>query len=257
MTRTLRLLDLCLVALLALMIWQLRREWIGAHSREQALSALRVPSAAVPGLAPLPSIDPPEAASYADVAANNLFSKDRNPNVIIDPPPPPPQKPVPAFPVAHGVMLWPGFPPTVVFSEKPGAPQKGYHPDEKIGDWKIDFIDRSYVVLEWNGKQFKKSIDELVEKTPVVAAAASQAPAAQPGQGPPASANVVMAPPPTQPPAQSLSSDKQAGPGLDVGGGFRACVAGDVSPAGAVVGGMRKVVTATPFGSRCQWEPAK
>ena len=101
-------------------------------------------------------------------------------------------------------MLWPGVPPTVVFSEKPGAPQKSYHPDEKIGDWKIDFIDRSYVVLEWNGKQFKKAIDELVEKNPVVAAAQPAAAAARPGQGPPASLSVIMAPPPA-PPAPPVS----------------------------------------------------
>jgi len=256
-TRTLRLLDVCLAALLALLIWQLRREWISAHSRQQVLSALSIPAVAVPGIAPLPVIVPPRAASYADVAANNLFSKDRNPNVIIDPPAPPPEKPPPPFPVAHGVMLWPGVPPTVVFSEKPGAPQKGYHPDEKIGDWKIDFIDRSYVVLEWNGKQFKKAIDELVEKAPVVAAAGPSAPASQPGLGPPASANVVMGPPPAPAPASALSSDHPAGPGIDVGGGFRACVAGDPSPAGAVVGGMKKVVIPTPFGSACHWESAR
>ncbi len=257
MTRTLRLLDVCFAVLLALLIWQLRREWISAHSRQLALSALKTPVAAVPSMPPLPAVTPPAAASYADVAANNLFSRDRNPNVIIDPPAPAPEKPPPPFPVAHGVMLWPGVPPTVVFSEKPGAPQKSYHPEEKIGDWKIDFIDRSYVVLEWNGKQFKKAIDELVEKTPVVAAAQPAAAAARPGQGPPASLSVIMAPP-AAPPAPPVSpSDQQAGPGMDVGGGNRACVAGDSSPAGAVVGGMKKVVIPTPFGSACHWEPAR
>jgi len=257
LTRTLRLLDLCLLALLALLIWQLRREWISVHSRAAALSAVSIPPAAAPSLAALPAIVPPQAASYADVAANNLFSRDRNPTVIIDPPAPAPEKPPPPFPVAHGVMLWPGVPPTVVLSEKAGAPQKSYHPDEKIGDWKIDFIDRNYVVLEWNGKQFKKSIEELVEKTPVVAAVqAAAAPAARPGQGPPASANVVMAPEPAPAPAPS-SSDQKNGPGMDVGGGLRACVAGDASPAGALVGGMKKVVIPTPFGSNCHWEPAK
>src|SRR6202035_983422 len=126
----------------------------------------------------------------------------RNPNVIIDPPAPPPEKPVPPFPVAHGVMLWPGVPPTVVLSEKPGGPQKGYHPEEKIGDWKIDTIDRSYLVLEWNGKQFNKRIDELVEKTPTIAAGTAQ-PQEQmrTGQGPLASANVVVQAP-SAPPAQ-------------------------------------------------------
>ena len=266
MTRTLRLLDVILVALLALLGWQLRREWIGAHFRQQALSALRIRSAAVPGLTPLPSVVPPLAASYADVAAKNLFSRDRNPNVIIDPPAPSPEKPVPPFPIAHGVMLWPGVPPTVVLSEKAGAPQKGYHPDEKIGDWKIDFIDLKYVVLEWNGKQFKKPMEELVEKTPVAAVAApvAAAPQQSSGLGPPASESVASAmaataaAAPAQPAAQSLSSsDQPVGPGVDVGGGFRACAPGDPSPSGAVVGGLRKVMAPTPFGTTCMWTPVK
>ena len=184
--RTLRLLDLCLVALVALLAWQLRREWIWAHARQQALLDARIQSTVVAGLTPLRAIEAPAAADYAAVAANNLFSRDRNPNVIIDPPAPPPEKPVPPFPVAHGVMLWPGVPPTVVLSEKPGGPQKGYHPEEKIGDWKIDTIDRSYLVLEWNGKQFNKRIDELEEKTPTITAETAQQPQqpSKPGQGP-------------------------------------------------------------------------
>ena len=259
--RTLRLLDLCLVALVALLAWQLRREWIWAHARQQALLDLRIQSTAVAGLTPLREIESPVAADYADVAAKNLFSRDRNPNVIIDPPAPPPEKPVPPFPVAHGVMLWPGVPPTVVLSEKPGGPQKGYHPDEKIGDWKIDTIDRSYLVLEWNGKQFNKRIDELVEKTPTVAADTAQQPqpASRTGQGAPANADVAkqLADAASAQPAQSLSTDAKAGPGMDSGGGYRSCIAGDPSPAGAVVGGLRKVVTQTPFGTSCRWEPAR
>lgn len=259
--RALRLLDLCLVALVALLAWQLKREWISAHARQQALLDLRIQSTVVASLTPLRAIAPPVPADYADVAAKNLFSRDRNPNVIVDPPAPPPEKPVPPFPVAHGVMLWPGVPPTVVLSEKPGGPQKGYHPDEKIGDWKIDTIERSFLVLEWNGKQFNKPIDELVEKTPTVAAETAQRPQEplRPGQGAPASLGVVQLPVAAAPaePAKSLSGDAQIGPGVDVGGGYRACVTGDASPSGAVVGGMRKVVNQTPFGAACRWEPAR
>jgi len=259
--RPLRLLDLCLVALVALLAWQLRRELVSAHARRQALLDVRIESAVVAGLAPLSTTPPPVAADYADVAAKNLFSRDRNPNVIIDPPAPPPEKPVPPFPVAHGVMLWPGVPPTVVLSEKTGGPQKGYHPDEKIGDWKINTIDRSYLVLEWNGKQFNKRIEDLIEKNPTaVAAAAPQAQPQQParlGQGPKASEDVVVQAPAAPSASQSLSGDPQVGPGIDTGGGYRACIAGDSSPSGAVVGGMRKVVTQTPFGSACRWEPAR
>ena len=259
--RALRLLDLGLLLAATLLGWQLRREWIAAHAREQAILDQRIQSTAVAALSPLRPLKSPVATDYADVASKDLFSRDRNPNVIIDPPPPPPEKPVPPFPVAHGVMLWPGVPPTVVLSEKPGGPQKGYHPEDKIGDFRIATIDRSFIVFEWNGKQFNKRMDELVEKAPV--AAVAEAPQAQQpaktGQGPLGSANVVVAAPAAAPaePAKSLTGDAPAGPGVDVGGGFRACAPGDASPAGAVVGGMRKVVNQTPFGTACRWEPAR
>ena len=79
---------------------------------------------------------PLSAADFAEIATKNLFSQDRNPNVIVDPPKPPPPKPQPPFPVAHGVMLWDGFPPTIVLSEKANGPQKGYHPGDTIGPWR-------------------------------------------------------------------------------------------------------------------------
>jgi len=244
-TGKLRLLDLALLVLLAILGWQLRREWLQTHAREQALRDSSTPAAGVPGLAPLRKVEPVTSAAYADIATKNLFSADRNPEVIVDPPKPVPEKPVPPFPVAHGVMLWEGVPPTVVLSEKPGGPQKGYHPGEKIGQWTVLSVDNRYVELQWEGKEFKKRIDELLDRTPLVAEAPQ--PQARPGQPqPPAPA------PRPQPP-----SDVKAGPGMDVGSGFRACVAGDSSPDGTVVDGMKKIVVPTPFGSSCHWEQAK
>jgi SAM-dependent methyltransferase len=49
----------------------------------------------------------------------------------------------------------------------------------------------------------------------------------------------------------------QAGPGVDIGAGRRACVKNDSTPPGAVVDGLRKVVTESPFGPVCRWEPVK
>ena len=242
MTRRLRLLDLALVAVLALLGFELRREWISAHAREQALLHAVVKPGPAGTMAPLPKIEPLAPTTYAEVAAKNLFSKDRNPTVILDPVIPPPEKPVPPFPVARGVMLWQGTPPTVVLSDKAGAPQKGYHPGEKIGEWTIVSVDNSYVVFEWNGKQFKKRIDELLDRTPILVAEAPPQQAA--GAAPPK-------------PAQSLSGNGASGPGAPVGAGLKACVAGDTSPSGTVVDGMKKVVSENPFGSSCRWEPAK
>jgi hypothetical protein len=238
----LRLLDLLLVAVIALLGWQVRREWLAARAREQALRDSAIKRAAVPGLIPLPSVEALTAASYADVAAKNLFSRDRNPDVIIDPPAPPVEKPVPPFPVARGVMLWPGVPPTIVLSEKAGGAQKGYHPGEKIGPWQIVSVDNSYVVLDWEGREFKKRLDELLDRTPIVVAEAPP-PAAAPANAPP--------------PSQNLGANAQSGPGADTGGGFKACVPGDTSPSGTVVNGMKKMVTQTPFGNTCHWEQAR
>jgi hypothetical protein len=240
----LRLLDLALLIVAGLLGWQVRREWVDSHARVQALLHGGLPPSYVPGLTPLDKVDPLTAAAYADVATKDLFSADRNPNVIVDPPKPVPEPPPPPFPVAHGVMLWDGVPPTIVLSEKSGGPQKGYRAGDSIGQWKLIDVDNSYVDLEWNGKEFKKRIDELIDRTPIVEASAAK-PAAAP--------KAAAAPAPA---SQSLSGSR-SGPGVDEGGGLKGCVPGDSSPDGTVVDGMKKIVTATPFGSGCRWEPTK
>jgi hypothetical protein len=238
----LRLLDLALLLLAGLMYWQLRREWIGSHARDLALLNSTLPAARVPGLAPLENVAPISVVDFAEVALKNLFSPDRNPNVIVDPPKPVAPKPQPPFPVAHGVMLWAGVPPTIVLSEKAGGPQKGYRPGDTIGPWKVVSVDNSYADFEWDGKEFKKRIDELIEQTPIAEVA------------PPSAAPQANQP---KPPVQSLSTPTQAGPGADNGRGYKTCIAGDSSPNGTIVDGMKKMITATPFGSSCAWAPVQ
>ena len=244
MTGKLRILDLALLVVLVLLGWQLQRERVQAQAREQALLHNVMPPAGVPGLPPLPKVEPVTSAAYADVATKNLFSADRNPTVIVDPPKPVPEKQPPPFPVAHGVMLWEGVPPTVVLSEKSGGAQRGYHPGEKVGPWTVVSVDNRYIDLEWEGKDFKKRIDELLDRTAV----AAEAPPPAPVKGSPRPPAHTPQPPP---------SNVESGPGADQGGGLKGCVAGDSSPNGTVVDGMKKVVVATPFGSSCHWEQAK
>jgi hypothetical protein len=239
----LRLLDLALLLLAVFLYWRLRGEWIDSHARDLALLNSTLPAAQVPGLAPLDKVDAVAAAEFADVALKNLFSKDRNPQVIVDPPPPPPVKPQPPFPVAHGIMIWDGVPPTIVLSEKAGGPQKGYRPGDTIGPWTLVSVDSSYADFEWDGKEFKKRIDELIDRTPI--AQASAPPPSPAGPAAPAAA------------PQTLVNASKAGPGVPTGGGFKACNANDSSPNGTVVDGMKKVITATPFGAGCTWEPTK
>ena len=243
MIRKLRLLDLGLLALAVVLGWQMRREIDAAQKRERTLIPYGMKPGSGEALAPLPKVEPLAATTYADVASKNLFSPDRNPNVIIEQQAPPPPKPVPPFPVARGVMLWGGVPPTVVLADKAGGQQKGYHPGEKIGEWKIVSVDNSYVVFEWDGKQFKKRIDELLDRTPILVAEAP----AQAASGQQAA----------QKPVQSLAGNAASGPGIDIGANMRACVPGDKSASGTIVDGMKKIVTETPFGASCRWEQVK
>ena len=244
MIRRLIIINLVLLVLIGLLGWQLRRKILLAGRHEQSILAMKTPAAEVAQPAPLGKIVPIDATAYQDAVAKNLFSQDRNPNPIPDPPPPPPAAPpVPAFPVARGVMIWGNLPPTVVLSLKGSREQRGYHPGEKVGDWKILSVDNQFIVLEWNGQQFKRRLDELMDHTPLQMAEAAPAPAA------PAAAAA-------QPASKSLS-DAKDGQGPDMGGGIKACVPGDKQPAGAVMNGLKKIVSQTPFGSVCRWEPAQ
>ncbi len=246
MTRKLILLDVALAAVFCFLVFEMRREWVEAHARAQAFLSTKIAQVPATPLAPLPKVAPLAAVAYADVALLNLFSKDRNPQVVIDVEPPK-VKPIPAFPVARGVLLWEGTPPVVVLSLRSGGPQKGYHMGDRIGDWKILSVDNQYVVFEWDGKQFKKRIDELMDH----AAETAQAPAS-----PSAAAAASNAAPAAK--AQSLSDSGKSEHWVDVGADdMRGCKPGDDTATGTVVDGFKKVVSSTPFGSACRWEQVK
>ncbi len=237
------LLNLALLAALGFLVWQLLEKARTARAREDAMLLLRVPASEVPKPPPLGKVPPIDATFYQDVVTKNLFSRDRNPVPIPDPPPPaPPPDPVPSFPVARGVMIWEGAPPTVVLSSAKGAvDQHGYHPGDAIGPWKIVSVDHQYIVLQWRDQVFKKRLDELMDRTPILVAEA------------PTQQNAPNAPS-TQPVKNLGDSNNQ---GADMGGDVKACVVGDTQPAGTIAGGRKKIVNQTPFGSVCRWEPAK
>ena len=240
------LLDLALAALVCFLVFQMRREWVEAHARAQAFLSQKLTPVPAPRLAPLPKVAPLAAVLYAEVAQLNLFSKDRNPQVILDPVLPPKEKPIPAFPVARGVLLWPGTPAAVVLSVRKGGPQRAYRVDDQAGDWKIVSVDNQYVVLEWDGKEFKKRIDELMDRGTQVAETV-QTPAAQ-------AANPAA----PKPQAQSLSDSSKSDRWIDVGAtDMKGCKPGDDTAVGTVLDGFKKVVSATPFGPGCRWEQVK
>jgi len=231
------------IVLLALVLWlgsHLRQDWLAARARETKLLEQTVETLPPPPLTPAAPVNPVTAGSYADVAQMMLFSKDRNPVVVIEAAEP---APMPALPVAHGVMDLGGGP-TVFLSEKPGGPQRGYRVGEAIGQFKLLAANNREIAFEWNGETVTRTLDELMDKSKPAETAETAPP-------PAASAPKITS-------ATTVSAGPAAsGPGADIGAELKACQPGDTSPSGIVQGGMRKVVTKTPFGESCRWEPVK
>jgi len=248
-TRKLILLDIALLAALAALAWQMHREWIEAHARTQALLSVRIEPRPENRLVPLPKVAPLAPAAYVEVAQMDLFSKDRNPQVVVEQEPEK-VKPVPAFPVARGVLLWEGTPPTILLAARSGAPQRAYRAGDRIGEWTVVSIDNQFVVFSWEGQEFKKRIDEIMDRGAQVAEVAQPAAASTPTPAAPAKSQ-----------SKSLGGGDTSpkGPGVDVGASdVRMCDPADDSPAGTIQDGFKKVITATPFNPKsCRWEQVK
>lgn len=235
MKRRLLLLDLALLALVAVAGWRLRQQWLEARHREQTVLGRGWKPLPPPPMTPAPMPEPLRAAQYAEVAEKMLFSRDRNPTVIIEKPP---EKPLPPLPLLYGVMdLGDGL--TAIMSEKSGAPSHGVRAGEKIGPFLLVSLNRQEAVFDFEGRKVSKKLEELIPRT---SASESGEPARAASQGPP---------PPT------VRQASVSGPGASLGSGIRACQPGDSDPPGTVREGYRKVVTQTPFGQMCRWEPVQ
>ncbi|MCL6544266.1 MAG: hypothetical protein K6T61_03495 [Bryobacteraceae bacterium] len=248
MKRKLILLNVVLAALAGAAAWQLHVRQKEIRAQEGKLLRQAPPP---PAPVPVPELNPPppaRPADYGEVAQKTLFTPDRNPDVVIEAPPP---KPVPPFPVAYGLMSL-GDAPTVILSEKPGAPNRGYRAGDKVGDFVLAAIHNDELVFEWDGKQFRKTLQDLKPDAntpppaPAPVAAAVPAPVQEPAPAPVTT---------TVGSVSTSSSQADSGPGRDTGDGYRACVAGDTSPAGTVRDGFKKVIYQTPFVAVCRWEP--
>ncbi len=237
MSRKLLALNLALALLSAVTAWRIWDTLRRAEERKNAVVGRPLPPADVkvsPGQGPP---KPFVAADYLPVAQKFLFAPDRNPDVVLDAVAP---KPMPPLPVAHGVLDL-GAGPTVILSERPDSPQRGYRVGEQFGEFVIAEIAPDYIVFEWEGREVRRSLEQLKPKE-------------KPEQPP----QVAAAKPDKPPESKSavLSDTEKPGPSdIDMGGGIRACKPGDPSPPGTVVGGYKKVVTQTPFGKVCRWEP--
>ncbi|HVW08008.1 MAG TPA: hypothetical protein VHC90_05470 [Bryobacteraceae bacterium] len=237
-------LNAALAAGLALVVWQGAEAWKDAQAQRKATINVPVKTITPPPMTPAKKPDAVQAANYADVASKNLFSKDRNPTVVVDPPKVEPPKVMPALPVVYGVL---GLPSGVkaIMAERPGAQSKPVQAGETIGEFKILALDLRKIKFEWEGREIDRNLDELADRSATPAATAA-------GN---ALANQGPAVPP--PPAPQSSQPTSASLGADSGtpeAPSRNCVAGDSSAIGSVVDGYKKTGVATPFGTMgCKW----
>ncbi len=273
MNRRLLILDLVLVLFAAGLIWLLRERYLEARAHEVAVLSQKVP--AKPVLAP-PSpqpLRPSTPAEYADVAQKTLFSKDRNPNVVVEAPKPPPEPPMPALPIYHGQMAI-GEPIALLSLPTQAALEKAYHAGDKIGDFKLVAFDEDRIELEWNGKKVERKPSELAPKEPAAQVAAAPAAsgsatgAAAAGNHSAANYRPEMNNPNATPAATSITAlgasapaDTKSAPpqgvGEEIGAGVHQCLPGDNSPAGTILNGYQKRIISSMFGSVCRWEQVK
>ncbi len=253
MNRKALLLDLALLALAAVLIWQIRQRWLEGQARDRAIFTKAASNIAVKVFAP-PPVTPPKqviAGDYIDVAQKMLFAKDRNPNVPIEPPPPPPVKPpLPPLPAYYGQITFGD--PVVVLAAGNGG-QKRYHVGDKVGPFELAAFDNEKIVLKWRDETVERKLADLKPKD------TAPAPAVAPRAAVPVARNSSQTSlKQIGSSSTEAGSDANKGPlGVDVGGGFRGCTPGDSTPAGSVVNGYKKVVSQGMFGSVCRWEQVK
>ncbi len=235
------LLNLALLAGCAAAAWRLKAmHEERARNQEAFLKERAVPAAAPPLSLPAPAPQVP-AATYLPLAQKLLFSKDRNPDVVIEVAAP---KPVPPLPHYYGLMNF-GDEPRVILAVQ-GQGQKSYVAGDRVGEFRLAAVEPEGLVFEWEDRTIRAKFEQLRDKSGAAAAqpqqAAAQAAPAPAAQPQPAAVATVS----------TLSEAK--GPGGEAGAPTRPCQPGDNSPAGTVSDGYRKVMARTPFGQSCYWE---
>jgi hypothetical protein len=237
------LLNLALAGLTAAGGWRLRQDWVRDHQHTEAVLKEKTKTPPAPALTAQPAPQPFVAPAFADVAQKNLFSKDRNPNVIVEVVAVKPKEPWPPMPVLYGVM---GLPTGMVaiLAEKPNERSRGVKVGEMIGAMKLVALNNEKLALEFHDETKEQKLEELMDRgghDPAQASAPS---------GPQNPANAAAQQHPNTPPPAPK-------PGVDVGTGIKACDPLEASPAGTVVDGFRLVREQTPFGPVCRWVSGK
>jgi hypothetical protein len=241
LSRRLLLVNLALLVAVYVVGSRAYDNWREARKRAALVLGQKPKPVAPPPMSPLPPVERVHAGSYAEIAQRTLFSPDRNPTVVVEVAAP---KPMPPLPLAHGVLNL-GDGAVAILSEKKGDRHKAYRPGEAVGEFKLLSVTPQDIVLEWDGKRIEKKVAELIDRS-----------APSPDSGDQAGAQRTAAPQPAQAPAAPQVSGP-VGPGVDMGAGLKACQRGDNSPPGTVMNGLKKVVSESPFGQICRWEPVQ
>jgi hypothetical protein len=241
--RKLILLNLLLLAGTGFAAFKLREQYLADQARVAQVRRNQIKTLEPAPAVATPKPDPFTGLPYAEVAQKTLFSKDRNPTVVIEAPPPVPIKVMPPLPLVAGVM---GLPSGMLalMSEKPDMKPHGVRLNETIGAFKVIGLTPQVVSFEWDGKRIDRKVEELLARAPAPAEAGNGggSQAAASSQNP---ANMAA-----QPGARPVEAKPSA---VVIGNAMKACTPGDSSPAGTVADGYKKVVEATPFGNACRW----
>jgi hypothetical protein len=234
-------LNVALASGLALLIWQGAEVWKDAKIQRKATVNVPVKTITPPPMTPARKPDTVQSATYADVASKNLFSKDRNPTVVVDAPKVDPPRVMPALPVVYGVLgLASGV--KAIMADHPGAQSKPVQAGDTVGEFKVVALDLRKIKFEWNGREIERDMDDLADRTGAAVANGS-------AQGRQSSGPAVPPAPADQPTSAVLGADAgtQEAPS-------RNCVAGDNSAIGTVVDGYKKAGMMSPFGVMgCKW----
>jgi hypothetical protein len=230
------LLNLLLAGLTGAAGWRLRQDWLLDHQHSSTVINHRDKPVPAPVITPVVPPQPFAAPAYADVAQKDLFSKDRNPNVIIEPVAVKPKPKWPEMPICSGVMGLPGGL-VAMLAEKPGARMRGVSVGDTVGPLKVVALSADKITFEFEGEKQEKNLRDLVDRgghVEVSDAGTSQNPANQANRGGP---------------------PVPAKPGVDVGAGgqVKACDPRDSSPAGTEADGFTKMIRVNPFGQECTW----
>jgi hypothetical protein len=247
---------LLLIGILTI-VWQARLRWQEGHTRREANLNAVVKPVPPPPLTPAPKPDAPPAARYADVANKDLFAKDRNPVVIVDPPKIEKPREMPPLPVVFGVLALPSGT-RAIMAEKKNDPSLPVHQGDTVGEFTIVSLDPVNVTFGWNGKEISRKIDDLIDRS---GAPGNAGGAANMQAAPPQAISQPLPQIQQQSPVQTNNGQPGAGTiGIEIGApghSERACTPGDPSPAGTVVDGYKKTTASSPFGTICRWVPAQ